>query len=99
ASPLGSSASATSLSTRPVSIISTAPGYSAGRLAGNCTTCWKVGRLTHGIEGTCPTPTALYWMSSRAGLHLAPSPWPAPGSRPPVSLLREHVHALGSLLP
>src|SRR5438128_11615116 len=75
------------------------PGSPAARAAGNWTTCWNVGRLTQGMEGTEPTPTSLYWMSSKAGLHLVPSACPEPGSRPPVSLLREHVHALVSPLP
>src|SRR5947207_6430666 len=67
--------------------------------AGNWTTCWKVGRLTQGMEGTVPTPMALYWMSSRDGLHLVLSSCPSPGFLPPVSFDREHVHAFGSLVP
>src|SRR5437899_2996547 len=67
--------------------------------AGYWTTCWKVGRLTQGMEGTVPTPMALNWMSSSSGLHLARSPCPEPGSAPPVSLVREQVQVVGSLLP
>ncbi len=39
------------------------------RRTGYCTTCWKVGRLTHGIPGTRSAPVGWKWMSSRAGLH------------------------------
>src|SRR5207244_12282493 len=67
--------------------------------AGYWTTCWKVGRLTQGIEGTVPTPTALYWMSSSSGLHLLASLCADPGSAPPVSLARAQVPLAGSLLP
>src|SRR5216117_3811540 len=67
--------------------------------AGYWTTCWKVGRLTQGMEGTVPPPTALCWMSSSSGLHLAASFCPDPGSVPPVSLAREQVQRAGSLLP
>src|SRR5207253_11523870 len=65
--------------------------------AGYWTTCWKVGRLTQGMEGTVPTPMALNWMSSSSGLHLARSLCPEPGSAPPVSLVREQVQVVGSL--
>ncbi len=43
--------------------------YGAQRRAGYCTSCWKVGRFTHGIPDTCSAPVGWNWMSSRAGLH------------------------------
>src|SRR2546426_114620 len=76
-----------------------APDAGRYRCAGYWTTCWKVGRLTQGMEGTVPTPMALYWMSSSSGLHLLASLCPDPASAPPVSLAREQVQLVGSLLP
>src|SRR2546426_10557564 len=67
--------------------------------AGYWTTCWKVGRLTQGMEGTVPTPMTLYWMSSSSGLHLLESFCPDRASAPPVSLPREQVQLVGSVLP
>src|SRR5262249_52230977 len=69
------------------------------RCAWYWTTCWNVGRLTHGIDGTVPTPIALYWMSSSSGLHRPESLWPDPAATPPVSFAREQVQLVGSLLP
>src|SRR6266480_4347260 len=78
--------------------VTSEPGLQGARCAGYWTTCWKVGRLTQGIEGTVPTPMALYWMSSSSGLHLLASFCPEPASAPPVSLAREQVQLVGSLL-
>jgi len=68
------------------------------RWVGNCTTCWNVGRLTQGIDGTVPTPMALNWMSSRDGLHLTPWACPVPAARPPAGFDRLQVHDAGSEL-
>src|SRR3982074_258914 len=58
---------------------------------GNCTTCWNVGRLTHGMPGTVPTPTAECWMSSSAGLHCTPGAWPLPSALLPRGFDRQHA--------
>ncbi len=42
------------------------------RCAGNCATCWKVGRSCHSIAGRPTMPTLVNWMSPQTGMA-----WPA----------------------